>query len=57
MLDVYDSQLSQFGEYIIKERLKYIEKLNEHGKKIHKDITSGKEQIEFKYISTVKEFR
>lgn len=54
MLDVYDSQLSQFGEYIIKARLKYIDKLNEHGKKVHEDITSGKEQIEFKYISTVK---
>ncbi|GIM28881.1 DNA replication and repair protein RecF [Clostridium polyendosporum] len=56
MLDIYDIQLAQFGEYIIKERLNYISKLNEHGKAVHKDITSGKENIDFSYISTIKEF-
>lgn len=55
MLDVYDIQLSQFGHYIIQERLKYIEKLNEKGSMIHNDITSGKEHIQFKYISTIKD--
>lgn len=54
MLEIYDTQLSQFGEYIINSRLRYIDKLNEHGIKVHEDITSGKEKIEFKYISTVK---
>ena len=55
MLDIYDIQLAQYGENIIKTRLKYIEQLNKYSKEIHKEITSGKEEIEFKYISTVKD--
>lgn len=55
MLDIYDEQLSSYGEYVIKERLKYIDKLNHYGKKVHKDITSNKENIEFKYQSTIKD--
>lgn len=54
MLDVYDIQLAQYGKLIIKSRLDYIEKLNFYSDTIHKEITSGKEFIEFKYISTVK---
>lgn len=54
MLDIYDDQLAHYAEYIIKARISYIDKLNEHGRKVHEDITSGKEKIEFKYISTVK---
>jgi DNA replication and repair protein RecF len=55
MLDIYDLQLSEFAEYIVKERIKYIDKLNEHGKVVHGEITSGKENIEFKYISSIKD--
>ncbi|SHK57969.1 DNA replication and repair protein RecF [Clostridium cavendishii DSM 21758] len=55
MLDIYDSQLVNFAEYIIKARLEYIKNLNNHGSKVHEDITSSKEKIEFKYISTVKD--
>ncbi|WP_160680306.1 DNA replication/repair protein RecF [Clostridium sp. C8-1-8] len=55
MLDIYDLQLSEFAEYIVKERIKYIDKLNEHGKLVHGEITSGKEIIEFKYISSIKD--
>lgn len=54
MLDIYDIQLAQYGKFIIKSRLDYIEKLNFYSETIHKEITSGKEIIEFKYISTVK---
>lgn len=54
ILDIYDTQLANFGYNIIIERLKYINKLNFYGKDIHKDISSGKENVEFKYISTVK---
>lgn len=54
MLDIYDAQLGSFAKYIIQERLKYIEFLNKHGKQIHKDITSGKESIEFKYHTSIK---
>ena len=55
MLDIYDSQLSTYGELIIKERLKYIHKLNQQATIIHKDITCGKENAEFKYIGSIKE--
>lgn len=55
ILDVYDEQLSSFAEQIIKDRINYINNLNNHGKAIHKDITSGKEDIEFKYVSSVKD--
>ncbi|MBU5454885.1 DNA replication/repair protein RecF [Caproiciproducens sp. MSJ-32] len=55
MLDIYDIQLAEFGHNIIIERLNYINKLNFYGEEIHRDISSGKEIIKFKYISTVKE--
>ena len=53
MLDVYDDQLFTFGEYIIKKRLEYLNKLNIHGKDIHKEITTNKEEIEFKYLTSI----
>jgi DNA replication and repair protein RecF len=56
MLDIYDQQLALYGEYIINKRLEYIEKLNAVGKNIHKDITSEREEIEFKYVSQIKNF-
>ena len=56
ILDIYDIQLAKFGSDIIKERLKYINKLNYYGKNIHSDISSGKEDVEFKYISTIRDF-
>ncbi|MGL5152077.1 MAG: DNA replication/repair protein RecF [Clostridium sp.] len=54
MLDIYDLQLASYGEYIINKRIEYLEQLNLYSENIHKDITSGKEIIEFKYISTIK---
>lgn len=56
MLDVYDMQLAQYGEYIIKARLEYLNSLNKYSKQIHSDITSGKEEISFEYISNLKNF-
>lgn len=54
MIDIYDDQLSLYGEYIIRERLKYIDKLNFYGSEIHNDITSSKEKVKFIYKSTIK---
>lgn len=54
MLDIYDSQLSQYGSYIIEQRIKYLDKLNLYGDQIHKDITSNKESVEFKYLCSTK---
>ena len=55
IIDVYDKQLSEFGAVIIKDRMTYVEKLNEKGKDIHSDITSKSEVIDFKYLTPIKE--
>ena len=55
ILEVYDMQLVEFWYNIIMERLEYIKKLNKYSEKIHSDITSGKEKIEFRYTSTIKD--
>jgi DNA replication and repair protein RecF len=55
IVDIYDEQLSVFGSYIIKERLKYIDKLNSKGKVIHSEITSNNENIVFEYLTSVED--
>lgn len=54
IVEIYDSQLAKFGTFIIKERKKYIEKMNEKGNTIHSDITAGGESINFSYLSSLK---
>lgn len=54
IINVYDKQLSEFGSSLIQTRLKYLDKLNEKGRKIHYDITQGNEEIEFSYLASVK---
>ncbi|MFL0197909.1 DNA replication/repair protein RecF [Clostridium sp. WILCCON 0269] len=56
ILQIYDKQLSQYGSIIIILRNKYIKKLNGKGKVIHSDITSGVENIEFKYMTCLTNF-
>ncbi len=51
MLDIYDNQLADFGEYIVKKRMHYIAKMNDFGMKIHQEITDGKEEVSFLYES------
>jgi DNA replication and repair protein RecF len=51
ILDIYDEQIAGYGSYIISERQKFIEMLNEKGSGIHRDITSGLEEIRFEYIT------
>lgn len=57
MLEIYDIQLAKYGYNIIIDRINYMGKLNFFGKNIHKDISSQKEDIEFKYISTIKNMK
>lgn len=56
ILQVYDKQLAKYGEVIIKLRNNYLKKLSEKGKVIHSDITSGIENIEFKYMTCLINF-
>lgn len=53
ILEVYDMQLIEYADYIISKRLEYIDKINFYGINIHREITSGKEKIQFKYNCTV----
>lgn len=55
ILEIYDKQLSRYGSKLIQYRLNYIDKLNYFGKLIHKDITSKKENINFKYNMSIKD--
>lgn len=52
IISVYDDQLSELGEYIVQQRLNYIELINFYGKDIHKKITMNKENVEFLYKSS-----
>ncbi len=54
-LDVYDSQLVEYGKKIIADRIKFISDLNKRANLIHKDITSEKEKLDVKYIFNVSE--
>jgi len=57
IMDVYDEQISNYGSYILIERYNYIQKLKTMGYKIHKEITSGNEDIELFYITSVKDIK
>lgn len=55
IIDIYDKQLATFGGYIIQQRINYIKNIDDKSKKIHEEITSGKEEIYFEYITGIKE--
>ena len=55
MIDIYDTKISEYGSYILKKRIKYIEKLNEYADSIHSDITQGRESIRFEYLMQLKQ--
>lgn len=54
IIEIYDKQLAKFGTLIIRDRERYIEKMNEKGTLIHSDITAGVENISFSYVSSIK---
>ena len=56
ILDIYDEQLANYADYIIKHRIDYLESLKKYGKKIHEDISQGKEEINFRYVSNLKDY-
>ena len=41
---------------IVKQRILYLQKLQQYGEKIHSDITKNKEKINFRYISDLKSY-
>lgn len=54
-LDVWDSQLVDYGKKVIKERKNFISMLNDIIKDIHLKLTSGKENLEIIYDNNVDE--
>lgn len=50
-IDVWNEQLASVGAYIIRERLKYIEKMKEFIVKIHSFLTNNQEKLDILYSS------
>lgn len=55
MLDIWDIQLVDYGKRVIRERKKFIDRINEIIPQIHKNLTKGKEQLKLIYDKNVKE--
>ncbi len=53
LLDVFDVQLSKIGTGIIMERQAFIKELTELCRKVHYNLTHGKELIDIKYMSNI----
>ena len=53
-LSVLDGQLAEHGNKIMLERQNFIDKLEVHAKKIHEQLTHGKENLKIIYNQNVK---
>ncbi len=53
MIDVWDNQLEEYAEELIRKRLDFIEELNLIAKDIHHDISGGKERLQVIYEPSV----
>lgn len=54
-LDIWDDQLVQFGASVIRERRNFLNMLNDIIRDIHKNLTSGNEEIKIVYEPNVTE--
>ena len=54
-LDVWDDQLVQYGVSVIRERKNFLDMMNDIIKDIHKELTSGKEEIDLIYEPNITE--
>lgn len=55
LLEIWDEKLAEYAFIIYKYRSQYIEKIKEKIKKIHSEITDGKEDIELEYLTECSE--
>ncbi|GAB1475962.1 DNA replication/repair protein RecF [Bacillota bacterium] len=53
LLEVWDKSLVEYGSRIIKDRKEFVDHIKNISKKIHKDITKGKENIDIFYEASV----
>ena len=54
-IDLWDEQLVRFGTVVIRERAKFIKKLDETVREIHRKLTGGKENLHISYEMNVEE--
>lgn len=54
-LPIWDDELATTGAKLILDRIKFIKTLSKFSKEIHKDITSGKEDLSLSYIGIVED--
>ncbi|KRN94147.1 DNA replication/repair protein RecF [Pediococcus stilesii] len=52
-LDVLSDQLAAHGAEIIFQRIQFLEKLEKWSREIHEEISQGKEQLTFQYVSPI----
>ena len=55
MLDIWDMQYVEYAKEVIRRRSDFIKEINEVAKKIHADISGGKEELEVVYEPNVLE--
>lgn len=53
-LDIWDEQLSEFGSYIVKYRIEFINKISILAKLVHRKITDGNEELNVSYSTEFK---
>lgn len=53
-LEVLSEQLAAIGGAVIKQRVQFLDELEEYAQILHRDITQEKEKLTFEYASTVK---
>ena len=54
LIEIWDEKLAEYAIKICEYREEFLNKIIEKIKKIHKNITNGKEEIELKYITECK---
>ena len=54
-LDIWNSELVKYGNYVISARKSFIDKLNDYIQEIHKNLTGQRETITLRYEPSVRE--
>lgn len=55
LLNTYNQKLVEYGSKIAIYRYKYLEILREYAKEFHKELSSGKEELDIEYINNYSE--
>jgi DNA replication and repair protein RecF len=53
LMDIWERKLAEYGSKIIIERIDFMNKVNEISRKIHNEITEGREKLELFYETSI----